>query len=213
LSVSSVDTTTSEEHVPRPSVEAQRREQILEAASAVIAEVGLQGLRLTDVAKLAGVSSGTVTYYFDTKKELVNDAFEFNFANSLRRHQWILESGNPPLDVLRLLVDSYLPDDERSLLAWRVWAELWAEGMRDKSLQEVNERLYGQWRDIIAGLIRAAQDQGVARSGDPVRLSNMLVGMLDGLAVQVLLQSGAMTLAQMRETCRGFIDDVIAIAH
>lgn len=194
----------------RPSVEAERREQILEAACTVIADVGLQALRLSDIAKVAGVSSGTITYYFDTKKDVVNAAFEFNFSKSLERRQGMFESHSSPIDALRGLVESYLPADEHALQAWRVWAELWAEGMRDETLQEVNERLYGQWRDLIAEAIRAAQEEGLAEPGDPEIMSNLLVGMIDGLAVQVLLHSRHMTVDRMRETCHCMIDELIA---
>lgn len=64
-------------------------------------------------------------------------------------------------------------------------------------------------RDVVAGVIRSAQREGEARAGDPTALSNMLIGMLDGLAVQVLLESPSMTLAVTRETCHAFIGEVI----
>jgi AcrR family transcriptional regulator len=35
------------------------------------------------VAKQAGVSSGTVHYYFETKKDVLTAAFEFNLTDSL----------------------------------------------------------------------------------------------------------------------------------
>lgn len=194
----------------RPSVEVERREQILEATCAVIADVGLQALRLSDVAKVAGMSSGTIHYYFDTKRELVNAAFAFNFSRSLERRQWILDVDKPPIETLRAIVDSYLPSDDKSLRAWHVWAELWAEGMRDVALQEVNERLYGQWRDVVADLIRSAQDQGLVRAGDPVEFANILVGTMDGLAIQVLLHSESMNLSEMRRTCNSFIDSLLS---
>jgi hypothetical protein len=40
-------------------------------------------LRLAEVAKQAGVSSGTVHYYFETKKDVLTAAFEFNPTDSL----------------------------------------------------------------------------------------------------------------------------------
>lgn len=196
--------------MPRPSVEAERRKQILEATCAVIADTGLRSLRLSDVATVAGVSSGTIHYYFDTKKDVVNAAFEFNFSSSLERRRWILDPGRDPLGLLRDVVESYLPASEQALRAWRVWAELWAEGMRDGTLQQVNEQLYGQWRTVVCDMIRAAQEQGSAQPGDPKQLADMLIGMLDGLAVQVLLHSDNMSLPVMRETCRMFIDAFIA---
>ncbi|MGK2866337.1 MAG: TetR/AcrR family transcriptional regulator [Mycobacterium sp.] len=196
--------------MPRPSVEAERRPQILAAACAVIASVGIPALRLSDVAKEAGVSSGTVHYYFETKREVIAAAFEFNLADSLARRQELLTSGKDSLAILHDLVESYLPNDELSVRAWKVWLALWAEGSRDAVLQEINDRLYGQWRDVVAAVIRTAQNEGLARPGDSAVQANMLIGMLDGLAVQVVLGSPSMSLELMRQTCHDFIGAVIA---
>jgi len=191
-------------------VEAERRKQILDAACSVIAKHGLQQLRLLEVAAVAGVSSGTIHYYFDTKRELVNAAFEYNFRHSLERRKWLRDETREPLELLGEIVESYLPTRGVSLRAWRVWANLWAEGIRDPALRKINEELYDQWRELVRNAIAAAQRAGTAREGDPELLSNMLIGMLDGLAMQVLLRAKAMPLDTMRETCRAFIDELIA---
>lgn len=112
--------------------------------------------------------------------------------------------------MLGEIVESYLPARGVSLRAWRVWANLWAEGIRDPALRKVNEELYDQWRELVRNAIAAAQRAGTAREGDPELLANMLIGMLDGLAMQVLLRAKAMPLDTMRETCRAFIDELIA---
>jgi len=196
--------------VPRPSVEVERRKQILDAACTVIAKNGLQDLRLLEVAAVAGVSSGTIHYYFDTKKELINAAFEYNFRHSLERRKWLRDETREPLELLGEIVESYLPTRGVSLRAWRVWANLWAEGIRDPALRKINEELYDQWRELVRNTIAAAQRAGTAREGDPELLANMPIGMLDGLAMQVLLRAKAMPLDTMRETCRAFIDELIA---
>src|SRR5688500_12184105 len=126
--------------MPRPSVEAERKDQILRATCQVIAEQGYVNLRVSDVAKKAGVSGGTVHYSFDSKRDLVHAAFEYNFARSLQRRKWILDSPADPLSRLRFVIDSYLPVDDETTEAWRVWAALWAEGLREPNLQELNER-------------------------------------------------------------------------
>jgi AcrR family transcriptional regulator len=196
--------------LPRPSVEVERRKQILDAACTVIAKNGLQDLRLLEVAAVAGVSSGTIHYYFDTKKELINAAFEYNFKHSLERRKWLRDETREPLELLGEIVESYLPTRGVSLRAWRVWANLWAEGIRDPALRKINEELYDQWRELVRHTIAAAQQAGTAREGDPELLANMLIGMVDGLAMQVLLHAKAMSLDTMRETCRAFIDELIA---
>jgi AcrR family transcriptional regulator len=187
--------------MPRPSVEAERREQILSASCEVVSEIGYKSLRIADVAQRAGTSTGTVHYYFDTKTDLMRAAFEWNFTRSLERRRHLLQEHPDPLRRLRAFVDSYLPGDEETVRAWRVWAELWVEALHDDGLRELNEQVYGEWRRIVAGIVRDGQDAGLFRADDPVVAANGLIGMIDGLALQVILGSHSMTLERMRAVC------------
>ncbi len=49
---------------PRIDIGTIRRQQIVEAAVAIIAEQGLQNLSLSQIEKKAGMSRGQLTYYF-----------------------------------------------------------------------------------------------------------------------------------------------------
>ncbi len=187
--------------MPRPSVEAARREQILSAACDVVSEIGFKSLRVADVAARAGTSTGTVHYYFDTKTELMRAAFEWNFARSLERRRHLLQEHEDPRRRLRAVVESYAPGDPETVRAWRVWAELWVEALHDGDLQELNEQVYGEWRRLVAGIIRDGQDAGLFRDEDAVLAANGLIGMIDGLALQVILGSRSMTLERMRAVC------------
>jgi AcrR family transcriptional regulator len=193
----------------RVSVEAERREQILSAACDAVAEMGFKSLRVADVAKRAGTSTGTVHYYFDTKTDLMHAAFEWNFARSMERRKPVLDRHTDPRERLRAFVESYLPDDEVTVRAWHVWAELWVEALHDHDLQELNERVYGEWRRIVAGIMRDGQDAGLFRDSDPVLAANALIAMIDGLAFQVLLGSRSMTIERMRAVCDAMLDTVV----
>ena len=54
----------------RPSVEPERREQLIEAAARVIARSGYDAATVRDVAREAGVSTGVIAYYFEGKDDL-----------------------------------------------------------------------------------------------------------------------------------------------
>jgi AcrR family transcriptional regulator len=197
--------------MPRASVEAERREQIMTAACEVVAEIGYRSLRIADVARRAQASTGTVHYYFDTKRELMHAAFEWNFTRSLERRRELLDGDGDALRRLRAFVESYLPRGEETVNAWRVWAELWVEALHDPDLQEVNENVYGEWRRIVAAIIRDGQDAGQFRAGDPVVMANALIGMIDGLSLQVLLRSRSMTVDRMRAVCEQVLDTLVAL--
>src|SRR5439155_4899448 len=64
-----------------------RREQIVEAAVAVIAEQGLQNLSLSQIEKKAGMSRGQLTYYFPTKEDILLAVFDRLIRMMHERHQ------------------------------------------------------------------------------------------------------------------------------
>ncbi len=63
----------------------QRREQILAAAKRVFARNGFQGTTIADVARAAGLSYGSIYWYFDSKEALFHALMEHQEA-ALRDH-------------------------------------------------------------------------------------------------------------------------------
>jgi AcrR family transcriptional regulator len=61
---------------PRIDIGTIRREQIIEAAVAIIAEQGLQNLSLSEIEQRAGMSRGQLTYYFPTKEDILLAVFD-----------------------------------------------------------------------------------------------------------------------------------------
>jgi AcrR family transcriptional regulator len=53
-----------------------RREQIIDAAAAVIAEQGIQNLSLSEIEQKAGMSRGQLTYYFPAKEDILVAVFD-----------------------------------------------------------------------------------------------------------------------------------------
>lgn len=57
--------------------EFDRRDQILEAANQCFTQLGIQRTSVQDVARMAGVSRGTVYRYFEDRNVLIDAAIEF----------------------------------------------------------------------------------------------------------------------------------------
>ena len=193
--------------MPRPSVEEERRTQILDSACQVIAQRGITELRVADVARVAGLSPAIIHYYFDSKRELIKAAFAANFADSLERRSGVLNSSASPLVKLRSLIDSYVPEGEPTVRAWHVWIELWAGALQDSDLQDLNEQAYGEWRRIVAQIIGEGQTNGEFLTGDPERLADVVVAALDGLSIQSL--AGQMPVERVRAVCSEMVDRLL----
>src|SRR5262245_24678467 len=60
----------------RVDIASIRREQIVEAAVAVITEQGIHNLSLSEIEQRAGMSRGQLTYYFPTKEDILLAVFD-----------------------------------------------------------------------------------------------------------------------------------------
>jgi AcrR family transcriptional regulator len=182
----------------------QRRMEILEAAADVIARRGLCETRIADVAKRAGASSALVLYYFESKDRLLTEALthaEDRFYLETFHELTGLERAR---DRLLHLIDRSIParatpgdspDD------WRLWFELWSRALRDPQVATKREALDRRWRDTIAQVVRDGQ---ASREFDPVNpdeFALMLASLIDGLAIQAILQDREATPHRVREVC------------
>src|SRR5919198_335055 len=59
--------------MPRQVDKAERRRDILNAATAVIAESGMRGLSIRAIADRLGGSTTVVTHYYPTQRDLLDD--------------------------------------------------------------------------------------------------------------------------------------------
>lgn len=196
----------------RPNVEEERREQIMAATRRVLVTRGLTLLRVSDVAKVAKLSPGIIHYYFDSKEELLRATFEDSFKVSVDRRRQLFDDDIAADVKLHQLLKSYVPESKESIEWWHVWMQLWAGALQDADLRAINEKAYGEWRTLIGGVIEQGVEQGIFVIGDLSLVVNQLISMIDGLAVQVLLESGEMTASEMLRLCDAYVDAMLVTA-
>ncbi len=149
----------------------------------MIAERGVAGTRLADVADRIGVSPPAVLYWFDSKEQLLAEALvadEERFYNALGIR---LDELADPADRLALMIASAAG----SAGEFALWLELWAWSLRDAGLSEARERLDHRWRCEIEKVIRDGQVAGTFGGVDPTEAALAIASLLDGLTVQVRL--------------------------
>jgi AcrR family transcriptional regulator len=200
----------------RPKGSKDRHQEILEAAARVITDRGLAETRISDIAERCGVSPGLILYYFESKDRLLvealtyaNDQFYLRLSRELRR----ITSAREQLDrLIELSVPGLLPEYER-LDEWALWIEIWVRALRDPALAKEREALDRRWRQSIADIIREGREAGEFPPGvDPDDLGQQIGAMIDGLAIQVLMNDTAFTPMRMRDVCRDVAAKLIGFA-
>ncbi len=181
---------------PRPQIEHIRKPQILAAAGEVIAERGISGTRISDVAERAGTSSATVLYWFPSKDVLLAEALiadEHRFDEEMSSRLARLD--RPSRRLLELLEACANEYD------WTLWIELWTRALRDPSVRAARERLDDNWRAMLSRIVAAGARSGEFAPGDADRAAHTLAALIDGLAVQVTLGDGTVPQERMLELC------------
>lgn len=175
-----------------------QRERILAAAEQLIVENGVERTRLRDVAEAAGISIGTVQYYFDTRDRLVAELFEWSARRRLEA--WV---SIEPADVdawrrVETLLEHALA--EPLLRRSRIWIEYLAMA-RDAELLAKLAVFYEAWRRPL----RAAIDAGVADGLFHPALStdgivDLLIMLVDGAEVATILAAPGTTRERLLST-------------
>ena len=181
---------------PRPQIDHIRRPQLLAAAAEVIAERGLAGTRIADVAERVGTSSAGVLYWFKSKDELLAEALiadEERFAAELVT---ALADIDDPAGKLLRLIDACVKDNN-----WTMWIEIWARARHDDRLRRARQELDDDWRALISRIIRDGTGRGIFFPANPDEAALTLAALIDGLAVQVTLSDSMITRGFMREIC------------
>jgi AcrR family transcriptional regulator len=194
----------SDERTDAP--ERSARDRILQAAVELIAERGIGGARIAQIAKAAGVSTALVHYHFRTREVLLTETLDYAFDVASAVHlRPPGENGNgddgPDSAAKRLadVVEQSLPTTDPGRREWQLWAELWLGAARDPGLRPIAAQMYARYRTWIAAAIVEGVAAGEFAPVDPVKTADLAMALIDGLGLRVLLRDPSMPLDQARE--------------
>jgi AcrR family transcriptional regulator len=187
-------------NVRRPTVE-ERRNEILDVTCQVVIERGFGATRIADVAAKLGVSTGLIHYHFESKDQLLAEAFQWAAEADLARLHAEVDRGATAIERLERVIRLYGHVEAEP--GWMLWIDGWGEALRSPTLQKISQELDSQWQQVMADVVR----QGVAaeefRCPDPEATSWRLTALLDGLGLQVTVHEGLLTRDQLLSYVRG----------
>jgi len=195
---------------PRPSVEAERRQDVLNATWELITEVGYRKVRIADIAARTGTSTGIIHYYFETKEDVLDAAFRFAVDDAHRRSEEALAGIEDPWERLTALLDAHVPVGEAKK-EWLIWLQLWNEAAVRPELRALNDVYYGRWIDLVEGIVRDGQDRGTFRAVAARDVAVRLLTMMDGLVIQLTMGSSEVDLERFKDLLIGFARDQLVV--
>lgn len=191
----------------RIDIGAIRREQIVDAAVAVIAEQGLQNLSLSEIEKKVGMSRGQLMYYFKAKEEILLAVFD---RLVLLMHR---EQPTPPAEqrklfevlaqVLGRLVKNPLANPEFHALHCTFMAQISHRADFRAKLAE----LYEGWRRMLAEDVANEQKRHPdCKKVNPRALATVIEAMIHGLITQAAADPNAFDAAEVIGMCLEMVE-------
>lgn len=164
------------------------RARLIDSALAIIDRDGVDEARLRDIVEHAGMTTGSLYWFFKNRRALVNAALAERYIRKMRDlidvADGIVGKGlvvGDPLDLLSEIVVRV--NDEDRVTARRERVQVLAAALDDpvlgKQVAEVQRTLLSQ----LAAVIRSTQEQGIIRSD------------VDAHSVAVMIQATTFGLA------------------
>ena len=169
-----------------PADKTPNRMRIIDAAGKIMANKGIKQTTLADIAREAGISRGTLFYYYASKNDLIYDILEKHLSDltdaifaSLPRSRI---STADLASVLQNALTGLIQDENSARINLYLLQEAIIDGSDLKDRFAVK---YQTWRELISGQI--ARAFGISDSRRLSALGTLLLAMIDGLTIQFLL--------------------------
>ena len=162
----------------------QRKEALIRATLALVAENGVRGATVRGIAERADVTQGLIRHYFSSKEDLIIAAYEHHMtAMTDQTFAFAAVVDSSARDKLAALVRASLEPPVADPHAVALWASFLNKVQTDPHMKATHERTYAYFRDQLQELIRAALEE----AGQPTpearmrHLATACNGVIDGL--------------------------------
>ncbi|CAB4888416.1 unannotated protein [freshwater metagenome] len=178
----------------------ERRKEILETTCEVVIERGFAATRIADVAKRLSVSTSLIHYHYDSKEQLLAEAFSHYARKDLAELHAEIDAAPTSLAALDRAIQDYVPEGSGDM-EWMLWIDAWGEALRNPMMKKISQELDEQSVELLERVLSAGVASGEFRCSDPSASALRLTGLIDGLAIQFAAHDGLLTRA-------AFIDHV-----
>ncbi|MGE8497392.1 MAG: transcriptional regulator BetI [Pseudomonas sp.] len=189
--------------MPKVGMQPIRRSQLIAATLEAVDQVGMSDASIAYIARLAGVSNGIISHYFQDKNGLLDATMRHlmqALSDAVRERRNTLREDTPRAH-LRAIIDGNFDETQVSGPAMKTWLAFWATSMHQPSLrrlQRINDhRLYSN----LCGQFLRALPQEQARAA-----ARGLAALIDGLWLRGALSGEAFDTQQAMRIAYDYLD-------
>ena len=160
-----------------------RKARIIDAASRLVVERGMEDVSLTAIARAAGISKGTLYYYYGTKAALVFDIAEKHVRDITDVIFELIETGGPQTNP-EALIGLLFQKHKSNHIRMRLHLNLVGQAMNgNDDLKKRYQETYAYWHARAL----EALDRLFPAYDDRETLAHLMITIIDGLNVQTML--------------------------
>ena len=170
----------------REQMREERRQQILDSALAVFSQKGFHASNVSDVAAHAGVSQGTIYWYFDSKEELFDAAIMAFFAEFGAEMMEVLKEGRSASEKLRAIASSMDRFVVNAQQVFGAFLGYWASNQDRHGSARFWIDLLHKYTDGVVTIIEEGIESGEFKEVDARALVWAMAAAYDGLAAYLM---------------------------
>lgn len=163
-----------------------RRNELAAAAVSVIARLGIENMRLVDVARAVGATTGTVTHYLGDKDSVLRAALEYVAAELLAHDD---QTGD--LESLWQLLFATLPSTEKSRTHWLVWIAFWSRASSNPELSDVHAQYNKKFRESLKRNLQNNLLPAAFATTSAEEMANAIIIAIDGISLHATIEPRA----------------------
>jgi AcrR family transcriptional regulator len=175
----------------------ERRRSVLEAAIRCLARTGYEAVRLRDIAKEAGVSIGLLQHHFESREDLLEQAFRQASSDLLETWQGVTGTHPEPWRRIVALVEQLCAQEDPKAHC-TTWTEFAAASARYPHLRAGFAQVYATWHRLLDEAVREGIAAGSFRPLLPAEdVVRAVLAHVDGCELAIASDIGVMTPQQM----------------
>lgn len=165
---------------PRPSVKEERSQQIIEAALKVFAEQGFHEATMDEIADEAGLSKGSLYWYFKGKDKIISTLLQWFFESEYSKIEEWSSTGVDTREILDRTAEMVIEDVHKIRMFMPVMFEFISLSFRNQTVgKALRESLYG-FIDNLTPVFKAGVDAGTFVKTDPRDLVFAFGSLIEG---------------------------------
>jgi TetR/AcrR family transcriptional repressor of uid operon len=166
-----------------PVRHAEKRKEILGAATRCIARDGFQGASTADICREAGISPGHLYHYFESKEEIIAALTAAGLERAAERFAEIMQSDHA-IEALIGEIGRHKGKkrDPQVRAMSRMVLEMLVEAGRNAAVARIVRKNSAMLRTLLADFIESGQLRGqIDRGLDSKLAAGMLLSVMDGM--------------------------------